>query len=82
MRKKNYLITGILLIGVSLLLWNCESDYEISHSQEVTENKKLDYSLEKISYSELINDKKSKNLYLLLNIDFLIRKNKIFLIEI
>jgi hypothetical protein len=30
MRKmKNYLKTGILLLGISLLLWNCDNDSEI-----------------------------------------------------
>ena len=57
---KNYLKTGILLIGISLMLCNCENDNEINHSQEVTENKKLDYSLEKINYSELIKDEQIK----------------------
>ena len=56
----NLLKIGILLFGISLFLWNCENDYEITNTK-VIENKKLDYTLEKISYSDLINDKEIKN---------------------
>ena len=42
MRKmKNYLKTGIVLIGISLLLWNCKYDDElIIHENEVVTNSK------------------------------------------
>lgn len=49
---KNYLKTGILLIGVSLLLWNCEKD-----TNSITEpQKKLLKSQEFVSYKELPTD--------------------------
>ncbi|WP_028889934.1 AHH domain-containing protein [Tenacibaculum ovolyticum] len=53
----NFLKFGTLLLGISFLLYNCEDDYEIDHTQEATEIKKLDYTLEKINYKVLINDK-------------------------
>ncbi len=37
--KNRYLKTGILLIGITLLLWNCKSDDElILHQNEITTN--------------------------------------------
>jgi len=45
---KNYLKTGIVLIGISLLLWNCKYDDElIIHENEVVTNSK--YSVPEIS---------------------------------
>lgn len=52
----NILKIGILLFGISLLLFNCEKDYEINEPFNVSVNNKLDYTLEKIGYSELVTD--------------------------
>ena len=56
----NYLKTGILLFGVSLMLWNCQKNNEINELYDVSVNKKLDYTLEKIGYSKLITDQEIK----------------------
>jgi hypothetical protein len=62
--KKNKLTNifkiGILLIGFSLFLSNCEKDNEINEFYNVSINNKLDYTLEKIGYFELITDQEIK----------------------
>jgi hypothetical protein len=52
----NILKIGILFFGISLLLFNCEKDNEINEFHNVSANNKLDYTLEKIGYSELLTD--------------------------
>tara|TARA_R110002096_G_C14465534_1_gene712663 strand:+ start:131 stop:1027 length:897 start_codon:yes stop_codon:yes gene_type:complete len=62
--KKNKLTKifkiGILLFGISMLLWNCENNNEINELYDVSVNKKLDYTLDKIGYSKLITDQEIK----------------------
>jgi len=52
----NILKIGILFFGISMLLWSCEKDIEINEFHNISDNEKLDYTLEKIGYSKLITD--------------------------
>jgi len=42
------------------MLWNCQKNNEINELYDVSVNKKLDYTLEKIGYSKLITDQEIK----------------------
>lgn len=46
---------GVFLFGISILLWNCQQE-EINYSENVITKKKLEYSVQKIHYYDLVND--------------------------
>ncbi len=59
MKTKPCIKLGVLLFGVSLFLWNCiEEDF--MNPQNTVASKKFTYTLEKMTYQELLADKEIK----------------------
>jgi hypothetical protein len=54
-RKISFIKLGILLFGISVLLWSCTQE-ELNQPERFTESKKIEYSVNKISYEDLKND--------------------------
>jgi len=63
-KKKNYLKSGILLLGISLLLWNCEKEYvEPTKNESATEQESFfGFKIEALSFNQALSENKFNNL--------------------
>ena len=65
-RKINFIKLGIFLFGISILLWNCEKEDSLSHTEQVVVP---EYSVSRIGIPKI-----QENIALIKNLDALLQQ--------